>query len=42
MKWKVRDSCGKSEAKGDPTGPRTTAESECLEWKSTFEFTNPK
>jgi hypothetical protein len=49
LEWKVRDSCGKSEAKGDPTGaksaeeaPGPPAESECLEWKSTFKFTNLK
>ncbi|MEV5113321.1 hypothetical protein MRBL20_001442 [Peribacillus frigoritolerans] len=38
----VRDSCGKSASKGDPAGagaeeaPGPPAESECLEWKSTF------
>ncbi len=39
----VRDSCGESVSKGDPTGvksaveaPGTPAESECLKWKSKF------
>ncbi|MBR8644121.1 hypothetical protein KEH51_03835 [[Brevibacterium] frigoritolerans] len=44
MERKVRDSCGKSVAKGDPQeshGP--PAESECLEWKSLHipTFRNP-
>jgi hypothetical protein len=37
----VRDSCGKSVSKGDPTGAKSAkggppAESECLEWKSFY------
>ncbi|MDQ7860058.1 hypothetical protein RCO48_00405 [Peribacillus frigoritolerans] len=43
MERKVRDSCGKSESRGDPAGAKAPrrlhgppAESECLEWKSTI------
>ncbi|MDQ7863068.1 hypothetical protein RCO48_24645 [Peribacillus frigoritolerans] len=37
----VRDSCGKSESRGDPRGAKSAeggppAESECLKWKSTL------
>jgi len=47
LERKVRDSCGKSVAKGDPAGhaeeaPGPPAESECLEWKSTIRFTTLK
>ncbi|MDQ7861880.1 hypothetical protein RCO48_15615 [Peribacillus frigoritolerans] len=37
MERKVRDSCGKSVAKGDPAGDAEGGppeESECLKWKS--------
>ncbi|MBR8645630.1 hypothetical protein KEH51_21305 [[Brevibacterium] frigoritolerans] len=43
MERKVRDSCGKSVSRETPQAqaeeaPRPPAESECLEWKSTFPF----
>ncbi|TDL88485.1 hypothetical protein E2R55_14935 [Vibrio vulnificus] len=45
MERKVRDSCGKSVAWETPQacrgGSRPPAESECLEWKSTFLFYKP-
>ncbi|MFJ5747944.1 hypothetical protein ACIP97_04980 [Peribacillus frigoritolerans] len=46
MERKARDSCGKSVAWETPQarrgGSRPPAESECLEWKSTFHITNHK
>ncbi|MDQ7860866.1 hypothetical protein RCO48_06855 [Peribacillus frigoritolerans] len=48
MERRVRDSCGKSASKGDPTGARAPRrlpdrprKSECLKWKSTLIFYTP-
>ncbi|PAW28577.1 hypothetical protein BKC07_12445 [Peribacillus simplex] len=48
MERKVRDSCGKAwpretpQARSVEEAPGPPAESECLEWKSTFEFYKQK